>query len=241
MRKNQRQRIHGSTLSHFIQSIIISIVVLSGMAGCNPANIPIPIALPTENSTEAPPAIVSLPPTNTPVPTATKIAKTATTIPTLGILTDGFSGWCIAQGAAISTEWGSGDYKMLGNARPGKMIDGVLNVLAPAAYCTFVYTFNQAVPPGFHFSIFAQSNPKPFFTTELIQGADNPNIGYVVPKHTMAYNPDFWDVTVQFVLLDSDNQEIRRDNVRIYKILPPLCWDGSLPNPVDLQCPVNDR
>jgi hypothetical protein len=241
MQKKQPQNTNAFTRIYFFQSILISMVVLSGMAGCNSANTPIPIALPTENSTEAPPAIVALPPTNTALPTATKTAKTATMIPPLGIVTDGFSGWCLPEGAAISTEWGSGDYKMLGNARPGIMKDGVLNILAPAAYCTYVYTFNQAFPPGFHFSIFAPGNPKPFFTTELTQGADNSNIGYVVPKHTMAYNPDFWDATVQFVLLDPDNQELRRDNVRIYKILPPLCWDGSLPNPVDLQCPVNDR
>jgi hypothetical protein len=217
---------------------VLSILLIVDLTACSP----VVIAPSPESSTEAVaiplPTQTPLPPTNTPDPTAT---PTATVIPTLGIQQNGFSAWCVPQDKALSTEWGSGGYQMPENGRPGEMKDGVLNLLVPAAYCTYIYTFNQPVPPGTKLSIFAKNNPKPFFTSDLTPGDDNPNIGYAVPKHTIAYNPDFWDVAVQFVVFDSKNTELRRDNVRIYKILPPLCWDGSMPNPVDLSCPVNDR
>lgn len=217
-------------------TLILAILSISACSGVTPQ--PTATESPLPPSPEPPTKTLLHTPTLTasPAPTAT---ATPTAIPTLGILTDGFSAWCLPQNQALSTEKESGSYKKLEKAREGEFKEGVLNILAPNAYCTYVYTFNQPMPKNTKLVLYGDA-PAPFYTIELSRGEDNPNIGFATPKHSLAYNPDFWEITVRFVVQDANGNELRADKVRIYKILPPRCWDGSLPNPVTLECPIED-
>lgn len=220
---------------------LTSLLILSGLlAGCGapfaaPTETPLP-PLPSPN----PPTATAVPPTATPEPTATS-TPTITPIPALAVIPEGLDSWCLPIEFGVHTDGPNGPDSQPKGARPGAIDKktGLLRMHIPAITCTFVYVFNQPMPLGTMLSVY-DLDRTPFLETPLTPAADNPNRGYVTLSHPFIINPPYWWQDFTFVVTSPDGKEILRTQVEVFKTLPDKCWDGSLPNPVTLFCPIED-
>lgn len=224
-----------------LQWAIVAILLLSA-AGCvqaptpTPTEVPAPTALPTETPTAVP---TEVPPTNTPEPTAT---PQPTPTPPFAIMPEGNVSWCMPiDGLGIPTPVAAPSSVMPPEGHSGEHKDDLLRLLTPAKTCTFVFAFNQPMPSLLKLLVYSEGNPKPWLTTELAPSAEDPNAAVATLKHSQIVNPDAWEVFYTFVVAGEDGTEYFKQKVDVYKILPPRCWDNSLPDPVTLFCPINDR
>ncbi len=205
----------------------------------------LPFAAPTATplpptSTPIPPTATAIPPTAPPQPTATSV-PTATPIPALAVVPEGVDSWCLPIDFGAHVEGPNGPDSQPVGARPGiiEKDTGLLNLHIPAITCTVVYTFNQPMPAGIALSIY-DYNQGSFIQTPLLPSSTNPNKGYAVLNHPYIINPPFWWLNYIFILTNAEGAEVHRIEVQVFKSLPEKCWDGSLPDPVTLFCPIQD-
>ncbi len=190
--------------------------------------------------TSIPATATIVPPTDTPEPTPTA-TPTITPIPSLAVAPEGMDSWCLPIIFGMHADGPNGPDSAPQGARPGVFDKGtgVLNLHIPAITCTVVYIFNQPMPPGTMLSIY-DFNKTPFMEVPLNTAASNPIRGYATLSHPYIIDPPFWWQDFTFVVTAPDGKEMHRIPVHVFKSLPDPCWDGSLPNPVTLFCPIED-
>lgn len=212
-------------------------LVLSACASpsSGPAETPTP-----PQPTPVPPTATFIPPTATPEPSPT-VTPTNTPIPALAVIPEGLDSWCLPITFGVHADGPNGPDSAPPGARPGAIDKGtgVLNLHIPAITCTVVYVFNQPMPPGTMLSIY-DFNKTPFLEIPLNTAASNPIRGYATLSHPYIINPPFWWQDYTFVVSAPDGKEAHRFPVHVFKSLPDPCWDGSLPNPITLFCPIED-
>lgn len=174
--------------------------------------------------------------TTTPEPAAPELSE-ATPTPLVSadsLPADELSVWCMPSGyRAVSAE----SSQPPAGARQGRFIGGALEIRnTPVSSCTFIYSFDQPVPPGLTLAVYEWGRPKPWLTAELKPAADNPNLGIVSLIHSFIIDPPAWEISYQFKVLGADGSEKRADTVNIYRWDPGLCWDGVKPDLNTLKC-----
>ena len=226
---------------------LLVILVAGAMTGCAAA--PAPARAPTQTpppptstDTVAPPltptAIVLPSDTPTEVPTATTVpTDTATPVPPLAVAQDGVTAWCVSF-KDPNPLGGTADAPSY--ARMGKVVKGVLNLNVARGTCTFVFTFNQALPAGTELQALNASGDQAWTKAALTPVSSNPKQGFATLNHPMLNSPSYWQVTYPFDLVASDGSVLWKSNVLLYKTFPGLCWEGSTPDPVTLFCPLSD-
>lgn len=237
--------------------LVCAALTLFSLAACSPVkttpipNIPATSALPTSTRTTAPtntptpaatftlppPTATSIPATPTPEPTFT-----STITPTLAVVagSDGFNAWCLPQTALTANMDTTKPWLMPSSAKPVEVIKDLPQLVYPAASCTFVFNFNQPVPKGakleFYYAKYAE--PSPWLTEELTPVEGTPNQAYVTITHTYVVNPPLWKVTYRLIVRTADGVEQWSNQVRFVRSWQMArCWNGTLPNPITLECP----
>ncbi len=179
--------------------------------------------------------------TTLPSPTAlsTVVATEApTTLPIkpLALSDDGVSGWCLPPGFALP---GSHQPESK-EARLATSANGVLNFQIPASSCTLVLVFNQAAQSGMRLQFFEGEKPTPWLAAELTLASDDASIGFVTLQHGAMVDVPTWEIRYPYLLVDASGVKIADGWVRFYRPFPGLCWEGSLPDPLTLACPLAD-
>lgn len=225
---------------------LLVVLAAGAMAGCAsaPATAPAPTQTPPPPPTDtvAPPltptAIVLPSDTPTEVPTATTVpTDTATPVPPLAVAQDGVTAWCVSF-KDPNPLGGTPDAPSY--ARMAKVVNGVLNLNVSRGSCTFVFTFNQALPAGTELQALDASGDKAWTKAALAPVSSNPKQGFATLNHPMLNNPSYWQITYPFDLVASDGSILWKSNVLVFKTFPGLCWEGSTPDPVTLFCPLSD-
>jgi hypothetical protein len=225
---------------------LLAVLIAGMLAGCAAAPTPAPtetLPPPPPTETVAPP----LTPTNTALPsdtptTAPTATATSTETPTptpvpLAVVQDGVTAWCVSFKDA---EPMGGSPEPPAYARMGKVVKGVLNLNVSRGSCTFVFTFNQAVPTGAELQVRNATGGKYWTKAALNPVSGDPKRGFVTLTDQRLNDLNYWQVTYPFDLVASDGAILWKSDVLLYKISPGLCWEGSTPDPVTLFCPLSD-
>jgi len=221
------------------------LVVVVSAAGCStvPLLNPAKVTPPAIPATSTPlPVPTTVPPTATPVPTKTS-APSATSLPALSVIPDGINPWCLSiKNFSAHVEGPNGPASMPEGARAGTIdkVTGRIDFHIPAITCTLVLAFNQPIPDGMKLQVWDASPQEPFIIYDMKANPNNPKEAYAVLTHSYIINPPKWWMDYTFVVVTIDGKEVLRSPVRVFKSLPDKCWDGSLPNPITLFCPIQD-
>ncbi|MEA4906704.1 MAG: hypothetical protein VB089_03735 [Anaerolineaceae bacterium] len=216
---------------------IFALAVLLFQTACSTATPPASTA--TSVPQEAPTATASpLPPTEelpsataTALPSATP-APTATEVGPLALAQDGFADWCYPQGPISASD----PWVMAAEGVPARDVYGVTSLITPATSCTFVFTFNQAMPEGTTLEVY-DNNPAPWINVPLTPAGEDEAVGYTTLLNPYIIDPPFWQISYQFILRDPQGNQVWQNQVtfdRGYR--PELCWDGTLPDPLTMRC-----
>ncbi len=227
---------------------LLVVLVAGVMTGCAAAPTPAPAPTqtpplpPTATETVAPPdtptAIVLPSDTPTEVPTATTVpTDTATPAPALAVAQDGVTAWCVSF-KDPNPLGGTADAPSY--ARMGKVVNGVLNLNVAGGTCTFVFTFNQALPAGTELQVLNSSGAQAWTKAALAPVSSNPKQGFATLNHPMLNLPSYWQISYPFDLVAADGSILWKSNVLLYRTFPGLCWEGSTPDPVTYFCPLRD-
>jgi len=231
------------------QAVLLALLVVliaGAMTGCGPAATPAPTQTPppppTSTDTVAPPptATETIAPSDTPteVPTATMVpTDTATPIPPLAVAQDGIKAWCVSS-KDPDPLGGTADAPSY--ARIAKLVKGKLNLNVSRGSCTFVFTFNQAVPTGAELQVLNADGVKAWAKAPLAPSGSDPDSGFASLTQPALNDLNYWQVSYPFALVTSDGTVLWKDDVVLYKTFPGLCWEGSTPDPVTLFCPLSD-
>ena len=212
------------------------------VVGCTPASsvpdqpvksqteIATQLVLPTETTLPSPTATEA--PTATLEPSATPTRPpTATPVPALAVLKDGFAAWCAPVEYAGTKPLGpdAPDY-----ARKMVARDTQIEVPIPAAFCTLVYRFNQPVPNGVTLTFFDGKNP--FLKLPLQAAQGHAEEAWASVAHDYVVNPPLWYIDYRLSVTSPDGKELWTNPVRFAKPLPQPCQTGGYPDPVTLYC-----
>jgi hypothetical protein len=230
------------TTLNILALFIFAFTVIS--TGCNAVPL---LNAATETPTEIPatstplPSPTQVPPTETPEPTNTAV-PTATAIPPLAIMPDGINPWCLPITFSTHVDGPNGPASMPEGGRPGTVDknSGRIDFHIPAVSCTLVLAFNQPITDGMKLQVWDASPQEPFVTYEMKSNPINPREAYAIMNHSYIINPPKWWMDYTLVVVAADGREVFRNPARVFKSLPEKCWDGSLPNPVTLFCPIQD-
>ncbi|NPV56376.1 MAG: hypothetical protein HPY76_06880 [Anaerolineae bacterium] len=193
---------------------------------------PIP---PAATATQAPPTPEPSPtsaPTALPSPT---LEPTATAVPALAMLPDGLSGWCLPVGdptAANSTP----------DAKPAGAVDVVtendqVNVIGEFSRCYFFAAFNQPLPDGVLIKFFDGGSN--FYQSAVQPLSTDPNTGWALVDHTYLVNPPAWELYFRIDVVAVDDTPFYTSTYHVARGWEPnMCWNGTLPNPITLRCPL---
>ena len=225
---------------------LLVVLIAGSLTGCAA----VPTAAPTETQPPPPPTETVAPPltpTNTTLPSATPTeAPTATTAPTdtatpepppLAVVQDGVTAWCVSSKDAEPL---GGSAEAPTYARMGKVVKGVLNLNVSRGSCTFVFSFNQAVPAGTELQVLNATGGKYWTKAALNPLSSDPKRGFVTLTSPLLNDLNYWQITYPFALVAPDGSILWKNDVTLYKIFPGPCWEGSTPDPVTLFCPLSD-
>ncbi len=186
-------------------------------------------AAPTATNTEAP------------LPTATQIPSMPTPQPSptadLAGLQKGISGWCLPQDVLVSAA--DDPLKPPERAQQGKIVNGALEIRnMPFSICVFLYAFEKPAPSGLKLEIYDLNQKTPWWKSDLTPVDGKANLVFTRLRHSYIVDPPLWSVGYEFVVRDSSGAELQRDVVNLHRWTTGLCWQGTLPDPVTLYCPL---
>lgn len=198
-----------------------------------------PTTAPTETATLAPTATTeptaTLAPTDTPIPPTNTPEPTATAAPTFGPAEDGISAWCLPN-EMIATLFNDPAAPPQNAVFGAASTEGFEVNSLPHTACTFIYKFNQEVTPGMKLQVFELNQSAPWLTADLVPVAEAPDSVAAQLTHSYIIQPPYWDISYDFVVVDADGAEIRRDRVNLHRWKPKLCWNGIYPNLKTMLC-----
>lgn len=224
--------------------LLMILAVLAGCTSAAPQSSPeitptLPVAELASPTPSAVPPTDTLEPTATTEPTVTPVPPTETPAPsptpTLAVLEDGVSAWCLPQGVASPTDLSVQPV----NAVSGALVNGALEVNnLPYSNCVFTFTFNQPVPTGLKLQVFELNVTTLWLEKELTPLESNPNAAAVMLNHDYIVAPPLWDVSYEIAIVDASGTEQHRTVANLHRWKPELCWNGQLPNMNTLRCPL---
>ena len=125
-------------------------------------------------------------------------------------------------------------------SRVGTWTETRFDLQVPGLSCVLVFAFNQPFPAGTRLQVFEQLVDSPWLEMELTPVEGNPALGYAVVTHQFLVNPPAWEIVFKEVVRSPEGAELLRGELRMFKAAPNPCWNGTLPDPVTLQCPSTD-
>lgn len=230
---------------------LVTLFALLFVVGCGNGKIEEPIqpeqtsSKPTQTvilKTETPIPSPTIANSSTPTITITNTSTSAPTFtnapePTLGLVGDGLSGWCIPEGVSLSLL----DQKNTPpeNAKVGKFTNGEFDINdLPVGACLFRYSFNKTAPEDAILEIYDSNPTSPWLTIKLTPVSEDPQTIAGVATHPYIIAPPFWDISYTLVLKDGSGAEIQRDTLNLHRWKPGKCWNGQYPNINTMRCPL---
>ncbi len=218
------------------------------LSGCSSATPVPPTAMPpapsdtlqpTETLASSP---TSEPPTATlpPQPTETPLPPTETPLPALALAADGLTGYCLPNGYALPIATSAQVLSVPVDAHAGTMENGMLNISIPATSCSLVFTFNQSMLAGTSVHLYDANGKNPWYEGTLNAVQDHPDSAAVVISNAAIVQSPYWESIFQYSVQAPDGTPVASGSVRVYRPFPGMCWEGSMPDPVTLSCPVAD-
>jgi hypothetical protein len=233
---------------HYTLLTSLTLLAVLLLSACAPAA---PAATPSPSPTAVPPTPAA-PPTATNVPTQTALpSPTITLTPTLvptptqtatplpALLSDGFDAWCLP---GDSHNRGLVTSKMPADAGHFKQVKDAIQLTVPMGSCTFVYTFNQPLPPTAEFQIYDVLDHLAY-KMPLTSPEGQPNVGVVTLDNQLMVNPPYWAITFRMAVYTPESGQLWSSRVNFARPPAAACFDpasGILPDPVTGVCPAAD-
>ncbi len=182
-----------------------------------------------------------MPPSATPPPLPTETAlPTATPVPALALQADGLTGYCLPVGYALPIATSPNVLVVPADAHVGTLENNMLNISIPATSCSLVFAFNQAVPAGMTIHLYDANGKNPWYEGALTAVQDHPDTAAVVISNSSIVQAPYWETVFQYGLQSPDGSPVSTGSVRMFRPFPGMCWEGSMPDPLTLSCPVAD-
>ncbi len=207
-------------------------------------------SLPDAQMTSTPIATISGQPTSLPgasaTPTAiasiavsaqpTKVAVINASTVATGVL----SGYCMPENSGSLIGSPTPSASMPFNGKAITVVNGVTQIPSPMESCTFVFDFGTPLSSGAKLEVYDVGQNSPWFSKSLTAAPGNQNLSLVVVTHHYIINPPFWEIPYVFRVVDSSGAEKWSEQILVKKWVPEKCWNGEYPDPVSLECPIND-
>jgi len=160
--------------------------------------------------------------------------------PAVTVASGVLSGYCMPEksGSLIGAPTPSASMPAAG--KPLTVVDGVTQIPSPMEVCTFVFDFGMPAAKGSKLEVYDVGQNSPWFTQSLMSASGNPNLSLAVVTHQFIINPPFWEIPYVFKVRSSDGTEQWSEQVLVKKWVPEKCWNGEYPDPVSLECPIED-
>ena len=201
-------------------------------APANPSATPIP---PAATATSSSPTAQPSPTTEPTAPPSPTPQPSATPTPPLALLPDGLSGWCIPIGDPNAANTNP-------QAKPSSAVDvlfnqGRIDVIGEFSDCFFFAAFNQPMPANVQMMFYDGGSS--FFQAPLTAMDTDPATGWARVDHTYAVNPPAWELEFQVAVVGADGTSFLSSRYHFSRgWTPDPCWNGSLPDPTTLKCPL---
>jgi hypothetical protein len=152
-------------------------------------------------------------------------------------------GWCLPENTAVSLT--ADPLNPPATAKVGESsADGLVIRNLPGSACVFSYKLNAPAAEGLRLQVYelrpegAAGTASPWLTADLAPVEGSPDTVAAVLRHSYIVAFPYWEVTYQFALVDANGSELRRDTVNLRRWESKPCWNGRLPNPLTLRCPL---
>ena len=150
------------------------------------------------------------------------------------------SGYCMPEHSGSLIGAPTPSVSMPASGKPLTVVDGQTQIPSPMEVCTFVFDFGVPLAKGSKLEVYDVGQSAPWFSQTLMTAPGNPNLSIAVVTHHFIINPPFWEIPYVFKVRSSDGSEKWSEQVLIKKWVPEKCWNGEYPDPVSLECPIND-
>lgn len=146
---------------------------------------------------------------------------------------EGLSIWCLPQGVSYVH-----DLSKLEKSEQAVEVsytqDGFM-LVGPLSAC-FLQLPAAAAADGMQVAIFDQSNSAAWYTRPLVAGTQ----GWIAPlTHSYLVNPPYWSLNYRLQLQNASGETVFSAPLHYERNwLAERCWNGNLPNPITLRCPL---
>ena len=123
--------------------------------------------------------------------------------------------------------------------REGQIEGSVISANVPVLSCMLEVEFPQAMSGSIKAAVYQNRDPKPWYEKGLLPVEGKPNTYYAILNHQYIIDPPYWDL--EYGLKIEDNENIYWEGtLALSRAFSGLCWEGSMPDPVTLECPYTD-
>jgi hypothetical protein len=117
----------------------------------------------------------------------------------------------------------------------GDMITMNIPMLTCKVEVTFLQTPSEEVVVGFY----QNRDPSAWYQKTLLPVEGQTNKYYAIINHRFIIDPPYWDVEYG-LKIENGNNIFWEGTLYLVRPFSGLCWEGSVPDPVTLQCPFTD-
>lgn len=123
--------------------------------------------------------------------------------------------------------------------RKSDMDGTVISANIPELSCMIEVAFKQSVSNDVMVSLYQNRDPVAWYEKVLVPVEGKANHYYAILNHQYIINPPYWDL--QYGLKINDSETIYWEGtLALSRAFSGLCWEGSVPDPVTLECPYAD-
>ena len=109
----------------------------------------------------------------------------------------------------------------------------------PVLSCMVEVEFEQPITEDIKVSLYQNRDPLPWYQKTLINIEGKTNTYYAILNHQYVISPPYWDL--QYGMKIEGSETIYWDGtLSLSRSFSGLCWEGSMPDPVTLECPYTD-
>jgi hypothetical protein len=99
--------------------------------------------------------------------------------------------------------------------------------------------FQQVINDDLQVTLYQSKDLTPWYEKALLPVEGKPNTYYAILNHQYVIDPPYWGLN--YGLKIEDNETIYWDGtLSLTRAFSGLCWEGSVPDPISLECPKAD-
>lgn len=189
-------------------------------------------------------AATATPTVTMPAPTDEPTAMpTATSIPTetaaVSATKTGLKILCLSTDYDLPINSSSAFTDATTYVRESTVTEASAEVTIPVRACAVYLTTDHPLDDSAVVALYEAKSPTPWLSKPLQKVDGQDNTYYAILDHQYVIDPPYWGLTYTMKISDA-NQVYWNGDLVLNRTFNGLCWEGSMPDPVTLQCPFTD-